>query len=269
MQCMLLWIDCNMLPWTEYLDEPEAMFLKKIQKEIHQMLDEKQFSEVFQLLQEIQPHLASRAQTIEIIESRLELYFLEYKLRDVRKINERVEFPWKTFLTLLKQTNDESIWKEQLLAIALKANKQSISIQEYYDFAFERIKLVKHLYADEPLKMQELTKNVYHDLLTFLYQVVENVENLAKKTYVLEQHELDSIRKDTTRFLCFDPIEQTSQFQNVIEAAKKTTLEETKEEPIHRMGGVHIYWSKLKQVLQRDYDMEWIPPSFLNDALFD
>lgn len=269
MQSMLSWIGYKMNPWTDNLHETEAVFLKYIQKEVHQLLDQKQFAKVFQLLQEIQPHMASRTPTLEMIESRLELYFLEYKLRDVRKNNERYEFPWKTFLTLLKQTNDESNWKEQLLAVALKADKQSISIQEYYDFAFERIKLVKHLYVNEPVKMQEITRDVFHDLLTFLYQVTENIENLAIKTYTMEQHQLDAIRRESSRFLCYDPIEQTSKFQNIIETAKKAALEETKEEPIHRMGGVHIYWSQLKHVLQRDYDIEWILPSFLNDALFD
>lgn len=255
--------------WTDYLHENDETLLAVIQKETHQMLDEKKYTEVFRALQDLQPLLALRIPTNEIIESRLELYALEYKLRDASSNQEHYEFPWKSFLALLKQTKDESLWKDQLLAIALKANPQSISIQEYYDCSFDRLNLIKRIYSKDLQKLQEISKSVFRDLLTFLHRVVENIENVAQRTYVLEQSEMDSFRKEAFRSLHYDPIEHTSMFQRVIEEARMTTRRETSDVDLRSIGAVHHYWSHLRLVLNRDYDIDWCQPSLLNNALFD
>lgn len=66
-----------------------------------------------------------------------------------------------------------------------------------------------------------------------------------------------------------DPIEETKEYQAIEEELEAKIAKEL--EGVRKgMGFCHIYWSKKREILMRDYGIKWSSPATLNPhVLFD
>ncbi|MBE6634384.1 MAG: hypothetical protein E7620_08615 [Ruminococcaceae bacterium] len=68
--------------------------------------------------------------------------------------------------------------------------------------------------------------------------------------------------------LKYDPIEDTPEFQAIKEELDKKIIARIGEK--HGMGYCHLYWSVKRNILKKDYGIEWRSPAEMNPGvLFD
>ncbi len=74
---------------------------------------------------------------------------------------------------------------------------------------------------------------------------------------------------ERSRFLKYDPVEDTPEYKAIEEQVEREILEELGDEPQGYMGFCHRYWSVKRYVLAR-HGIEWRSPAMMNPrVLFD
>lgn len=59
-----------------------------------------------------------------------------------------------------------------------------------------------------------------------------------------------------------DPIEKTKEFKAIKDELEAKIKKELPEE--FGMGYCHLYWAKKREILKRDYNIDWKSPAQLN-----
>ena len=65
--------------------------------------------------------------------------------------------------------------------------------------------------------------------------------------------------------LNYDPIEDTAKYQSIKDELEKKIIAKIGKNS--GLGYCHIYWSTKREILKRDYGIEWKSPAMLNPRI--
>lgn len=64
-----------------------------------------------------------------------------------------------------------------------------------------------------------------------------------------------------------DKVELTEEYKKVIDEVEAKIDQFKKERSIGGFGSCHIIWAKKKEILKKDYGIDWMSPAELNETI--
>ena len=77
---------------------------------------------------------------------------------------------------------------------------------------------------------------------------------------------------ERSNFIKYDPIEDTEEYKNILDELEEKVNSYMKLHSISNtgLGSCHRYWNIKKEILRRDYNIDWKSPAELNEhIIFD
>jgi hypothetical protein len=99
-----------------------------------------------------------------------------------------------------------------------------------------------------------------HRRLVYLAGIVLLLGATVAGWYVLRPRP----QPDDPSVIKHDPIEDDPVYHAVLEAADKEAREETDRNGSNKLGSVHGFWSRKKEILKEKYGVEWRTPAEMN-----
>ena len=117
------------------------------------------------------------------------------------------------------------------------------------------------------LKVLRRIESIHGHDLAIAEDLMEEISLLERNIYFADRGEFDKIESQS--MLKSDPIEWTLEWESIIDKADSMVFSELKDTP-RGMGFCFAYWSKRREILEREFGVEWRSPAVMNPrVMFD